>query len=518
MTRARCLKKLINPVVWGLLLAVAACGDDFVDPAGSQQGGDPDSGVTLPQPDSGASAARCGDGVVDPGEACDGSQLNGNSCVKLGHDSGQLSCRADCTLDTSSCKTSSGGRSFGQKCGGQFGSCKTGLMCVLFNEAGKKEGYCTQECSSSTPCPSSPTGAQCAFKLSSSGKTICGFLCSTAAPACPTGLSCSYSKQGGYHYCTTDPPAKCGNSKRELAEQCDGKDLNGATCKAFGYSGGAVKCTAGCKLDNSGCTGQSSCGSLPARDCSGSSCGKLVAFAPTSGPGYLVTHGAKLSWARQDTMMLVKYAAAAVACMMPGSYPLGLGDMSMQSGGTPKTSGGQLRHPSGTHDYGRDIDIAYYQTGQPNNYLRPVCQHSSGGKEQYHCTAKPNILDVPRTTLFIAKLLESSRVRVIGVDGQIGPLLKAQAQKLASQGLITSSAASAFSNKLAYEVTDTKMGWYRFHHHHLHLSTYTKTSASAPAQPPFAGIGDRGAGIGARVIIAPADMPRLDLYGPSYIP
>jgi len=159
--------------------------------------------------------------------------------------------------------------------------------------------------------------------------------------------------------------------------------------------------------------------------------------------------------------------------------------MSMSNGGTP-ASGGQLRHPKGTHDYGRDVDLAYYQTGQPNNYLRPVCPHSSGGKEAYHCTGKPNILDVPRTTLFIAKMLESSRVRVIGVDGQIGPLLKAQVAQLKSKGMITTAAASAFSSKVAYETTNTKMGWYYFHHHHMHLSTYTKSYSSSsppPAQP-----------------------------------
>jgi len=474
------------------LLCAVGCADGYKPGEDVADGG----AVTLPggdaqptpsTPSTPGTKPRCGDGKADPGEACDGDDLGGKTCLGLGYDSGSLACLAGCKLDRTGCKTSSGGRAFGQRCGGTWGSCKGGLMCVLFNEAGKKEGYCTQECSSSKACPSSPSGAQCVFKLSSSGKTICGFLCSATSPSCPAGLSCTYAAKGGYHYCTTDPAAQCGNNKRELAEECDGADINKMSCKAFGYSGGTLKCTSGCKLDKSGCTGKSTCAKLPPRDCTGGSsyCGKLVQFSPAQGNGYVVTHGTSFSWVRQDTMMLIKYAAASVACLMPGSYPLGTGDMSMSNGGTP-ASGGQLRHPKGTHDYGRDVDLAYYQTGQPNNYLRPVCPHSSGGKEAYHCTGKPNILDVPRTTLFIAKMLESSRVRVIGVDGQIGPLLKAQVAQLKSKGMITTAAASAFSSKVAYETTNTKMGWYYFHHHHMHLSTYTKSYSSSsppPAQP-----------------------------------
>ena len=477
-----------------LLLAAAGCADGYkpADPGADRADG---GTVTLPGDDAQPTPVTppppaktsCGDGQLESGEVCDGTRLGDQTCAKQGYDSGTLTCRADCTLDTSGCKlNSSSGRSFGQKCGGSWGNCSSGLMCVLFNEGGTKEGYCTAECSTSKTCPASPSGAQCAFKLSSSGKTICGFLCSASATKCPAGLACTYSAKGGYHYCTTDPPAKCGNNKRELAEECDGTDVNNISCKALGYSGGALKCTPGCKLDKSSCSGKSSCGNLPPRDCTGGNahCSKLVLFAPTQGTGYVVTHGNSFSWIRQDTMMLVKYAAAAVACMMPGSYPLGQGDMSMSNGGTPASSG-QLRHPKGTHDYGRDIDIAYFQKGQANNYLRPVCPHSTSGKEAYHCTGSPNILDVPRTTLFIAKLLESSRVRVIGVDGKIGPLLKSQAQQLYSKGMISAAANSRFSSKLAFETTNSNMGWYYFHHHHMHVSTYTSSySSSAPPPPP----------------------------------
>jgi hypothetical protein len=383
------------------------------------------------------------------------------------------------------------GNSYGQKCGGAHGACKAGLVCVQFNESGNSEGLCTAYCSSTQPCPSSPAGGECVFKLSD-GKTICGFLCTAAQPACPPGLACTKSAQGQYYYCSTDPPAQCGNNKMELAEECDGTDLNNMTCQALGFTGGQLVCTSGCKLDKGGCTGGSTaCANLPPKDCTGGDayCSKLVLFSPFQGTGYSVTHGQSYSHIRQDTMMLVKYAAASVACMMPGSFPVGLGDMSMSNGGTPATASGQLRHPQGTHDGGRDIDIAYFQTGQPDNSLRPVCPHTQNGVEQYHCVGQPTTLDASRSALFLAKLFESNRVRVIGVDGQIGPVVAAAAKTLHTQGKISTASLNAFSSKLAYETTNTGKGWFQFHHHHLHMSTWTTsygTPSTTPPTPPLA--------------------------------
>jgi hypothetical protein len=45
----------------------------------------------------------CGDGVVNPGEACDGGNLNGWSCGLLGFAGGAISCDASCQLDDGAC-------------------------------------------------------------------------------------------------------------------------------------------------------------------------------------------------------------------------------------------------------------------------------------------------------------------------------------------------------------------------------------------------------------------------------
>lgn len=47
----------------------------------------------------------CGDGVVQPGEQCDGSNLAGGSCISLGFVGGTLSCDASCRFNTTACTT-----------------------------------------------------------------------------------------------------------------------------------------------------------------------------------------------------------------------------------------------------------------------------------------------------------------------------------------------------------------------------------------------------------------------------
>jgi len=46
----------------------------------------------------------CGDNIQESGENCDGSDLAGQSCIGLGHDSGTLTCSLDCTFNVSQCE------------------------------------------------------------------------------------------------------------------------------------------------------------------------------------------------------------------------------------------------------------------------------------------------------------------------------------------------------------------------------------------------------------------------------
>jgi len=48
-------------------------------------------------------AQLCGNDVIDPGEQCDQSNLNGKTCADVGFKYGTLKCGANCQFDTSGC-------------------------------------------------------------------------------------------------------------------------------------------------------------------------------------------------------------------------------------------------------------------------------------------------------------------------------------------------------------------------------------------------------------------------------
>jgi hypothetical protein len=57
-----------------------------------------DAGKSMP--------GKCGNGVIDPGEECDGAKLNSMTCMSLSYRSGTLSCSpTTCIFDTSMCMT-----------------------------------------------------------------------------------------------------------------------------------------------------------------------------------------------------------------------------------------------------------------------------------------------------------------------------------------------------------------------------------------------------------------------------
>ena len=92
-----------------------------------------------------------------------------------------------------------------------------------------------------------------------------------------------------------------------------------------------------------------------------------------------------------------------------------------------------------------------------------------GGSDAYHCTSDPYLLDPWRTALFIGALADHPNIRVIGVDGRVGPLVESAMATLCRDGWLTGRACSSGA-PLAYEETNQGYGWYHFHHHHMHVS------------------------------------------------
>lgn len=91
-------------------------GSTSVDPtdaessSSSSSSGDPTTGdPTTGDPTEGGG---CGDGIVSPGEQCDGADLQDLDCTALGLGTGTLGCDPMmCTFDTSMCMSDSGGTS-----------------------------------------------------------------------------------------------------------------------------------------------------------------------------------------------------------------------------------------------------------------------------------------------------------------------------------------------------------------------------------------------------------------------
>lgn len=54
-------------------------------------------------------APVCGNGTLESGEQCDGSQLGGQTCASRGYSSGALSCGSNCSFNTSNCVSGGGG-------------------------------------------------------------------------------------------------------------------------------------------------------------------------------------------------------------------------------------------------------------------------------------------------------------------------------------------------------------------------------------------------------------------------
>ena len=65
-------------------------------------------------------------------------------------------------------------------------------------------------------------------------------------------LSCRDNCMFDVSSCTGEGP-ECGDGEVEYSEECDEDDLDGATCKSLGYSGGDLACDDNCKFDTQDC-------------------------------------------------------------------------------------------------------------------------------------------------------------------------------------------------------------------------------------------------------------------------
>lgn len=231
-------------------------------------------------------APYCGDGVVDPGEACDGTaglQLCDDGVTPA-------PCGADCTFDLAGCPAFCGDGNVdpGEDCDGSTAglSCPNGLP-----------PSCSAACQKVCPdlCGDSLKGASEECDGPDLGGDTCldhGFLAGMLACAadckfifkmclegCGNGIlegpeKCDGGDFGGATcanvvpgttgplLCSADCTAvdtslcvvACGNGALDPGEDCDGMNLGSLTCQSFGFAGGSLACTPNCTYDTSGCS------------------------------------------------------------------------------------------------------------------------------------------------------------------------------------------------------------------------------------------------------------------------
>lgn len=207
----------------------------------------------------------CGDGSVQSafGEQCDGANLNAQSCTSRNWYGGTLACQSSCAFDETSCAAV--GRcgdntiqaTYAEVCDGTN---LNGQSCITRGYYGGALG-CAANCQSYNESPCAAVGRcgdgsiQSTYGEQCDGSNLAGVTCGTLGYYTGT-LSCNTSCQRNTSACQY----RCGDALVQTAygEQCDGSNLNGATCATVGQRPGTLTCTAGCLFNASGCGG--SCG------------------------------------------------------------------------------------------------------------------------------------------------------------------------------------------------------------------------------------------------------------------
>ena len=218
---------------------------------------------------------KCGNGVIDTGEDCDGTKLNGATCASVvgAGSTGVLKCGDGCKhFDTRGCSAppscGNGNLDSGEACDGtkfRNGSNACASYDPALYSSGTltcngnctiNVGSCVKKCGNNTI----DAGEVC------DGTKLGGATCASIVGTGSTGtLRCSNDCKS-YDTASCSAAAYCGDGivQEELGEDCDGSAylLDITTCKDYSddYASGNLKCTPSCSVDTSSCVAKDVCG------------------------------------------------------------------------------------------------------------------------------------------------------------------------------------------------------------------------------------------------------------------
>lgn len=292
--------------LWALL-GLAACPSD--DTGGTGTESDTSAGNTDTSPTSSADTTAggnddCGNGMIDEGEECDGSELGGAECtdVNPAYTDGTLACGASCTFDASGCTlppdtplVALNEVTSDQVLSGDFVGINDAIE--LHNAGTGTADLSGWQLSDDPMLLAAKTYVIPDGTMLDPGDfmvlrsfdmvTMTGELpfgldaqgVETLVLADPAGAMVDSVMVDGYlarvSYCrvpdATGPwfqcdqtfgsenqeaDTACGNGVLEDPEACDGTDLAGNTCESLGlgFTGGTIACRPTCKLDADACT------------------------------------------------------------------------------------------------------------------------------------------------------------------------------------------------------------------------------------------------------------------------
>ena len=251
------------------------------------------------------------------------------------------------------------------------------------------------------------------------------------------------------YYVKVVPGALIGSSSYRIVAEATPYLDGGPDCRDLGYT--ALECTGGRK-------GTQTLLMFPFHEVAD----------PEAGAGYAFDSVTNYRWVRRETLMLVRYALREVAAKFPGTRPLGMTDMCQRDGITPGYDIGAPRHPATSHDQGGNLDVAYFQTG-PDNHTRVICDGQGGSQtpDSWYClpsAAMTHTVDLPRTVYMVVALARSPRLRAVGVDRVIAPIMQQEAERMLQEGVITDEEYNGYAMHVVWGDA------WPAHHHHLHLS------------------------------------------------